>query len=271
MPFKRALLRLLRPAGRACPAPGPTHWALYPSLAEAAAAAEVVRAAIAAGDAARPGPATAVRGGDPDPVRRRPAGRRRPREPRMTRQAISTGGAPAAIGPYSQAIDADGLVFCSGQLGLDPATGELVEGVEAQAERALRNLAAVLDAAGLGWADVAKTTIFLADIGDFATVNGVYAPVHAGPAARPVDGPGRRRCRRPPWSRSRRSRGGRPNDDGPDPWRSAHALMDRYASGAGEFEAAVADARATPSWTRHPIDGEWTRPRDLPPPVPTAR
>ena len=93
----------------------------------------------------------------------------------MTRQAISTGGAPAAIGPYSQAIRSGDLVFCSGQIGLDPATGELVEGVEAQAERALRNLAAVLDAAGLGFADVVKTTIFLADIGDFAAVNAVYA------------------------------------------------------------------------------------------------
>ncbi len=93
----------------------------------------------------------------------------------MTRQAVSTANAPAAIGPYSQAIAMDGLVFCSGQLGLDPATGELVEGgVEAQAERALRNLAAVLDAAGLTMADVVKTTIFLADIVDFATVNGVY-------------------------------------------------------------------------------------------------
>jgi 2-iminobutanoate/2-iminopropanoate deaminase len=92
----------------------------------------------------------------------------------MTRQAIATAGAPDAIGPYSQAIDVDGLVFCSGQLGLDPATGELVEGVEAQADRALRNLTAVLDAAGLGWVDVVKTTIFLADIADFATVNGVY-------------------------------------------------------------------------------------------------
>jgi len=92
----------------------------------------------------------------------------------MTRSAISTGGAPAALGPYSQGIDADGLVFCSGQLGLDPATGELAADVEAQAERALRNLAAVLDAAGVGWADVAKTTIFLTDIGDFAAVNAVY-------------------------------------------------------------------------------------------------
>ena len=93
----------------------------------------------------------------------------------MTRQAIQTSGAPAAIGAYSQAIVAGDLVFCSGQVGLDPATGELVEGVEAQAERALRNLTAVLDAAGLGFADVVKTTIFLADVNDFSTVNGVYS------------------------------------------------------------------------------------------------
>jgi len=94
----------------------------------------------------------------------------------MSRHAVSTAGAPAAIGPYSQGIAIDGLVFCSGQIGLDPATGELVEGgVEAQAERALRNLAAVLDAAGLGMADVVKTTIFLADMADFAAVNAVYA------------------------------------------------------------------------------------------------
>ena len=99
----------------------------------------------------------------------------------MTRSAISTSGAPAALGPYSQAIDADGLVFCSGQLGLDPTTGELAEGVEAQAERALKNLSAVLDAAGLAWADVAKTTIFLVDIGDFAAVNAVYGAVMPDP------------------------------------------------------------------------------------------
>ena len=93
----------------------------------------------------------------------------------MSRRPISTAGAPAAIGPYSQGIEVAGLVFCSGQLGLDPATGELVAGgVEAQAERALRNLAAVLDAAGLGMADVAKTTIFLADMADFTAVNSVY-------------------------------------------------------------------------------------------------
>jgi 2-iminobutanoate/2-iminopropanoate deaminase len=100
----------------------------------------------------------------------------------MTRQAISTSSAPAAIGPYSQGIGSGDLVFCSGQLGLDPATGAMVEGgVEAQAERALRNLEAVLDAAGCSWADVVKTTIYLADINDFGAVNGVYARFMADP------------------------------------------------------------------------------------------
>lgn len=95
----------------------------------------------------------------------------------MTRQAVSTTTAPAAVGPYSQAIVSGEFVFCSGQLGLDPATGALVEGgVEAQAERALRNLGAVLDAAGLSINDVVKTTVFLADIDDFAAVNTVYGP-----------------------------------------------------------------------------------------------
>jgi 2-iminobutanoate/2-iminopropanoate deaminase len=93
----------------------------------------------------------------------------------MPRTAISTPQAPAAIGPYSQAIRADGYLFCSGQLGLDPATGDFVAGdVGAQAEQALRNLGAVLEAAGLAFGDVVKTTIFLADMADFATVNGVY-------------------------------------------------------------------------------------------------
>lgn len=93
----------------------------------------------------------------------------------MTRDAVATSGAPGAIGPYSQAIRSDPFVFCSGQVGLDPASGELVEGgVAAQAERALANLTAVLDAAGVGWADVVKTTIFLADIADFGAVNTVY-------------------------------------------------------------------------------------------------
>lgn len=93
----------------------------------------------------------------------------------MPRTAISTAQAPAAIGPYSQAIRADGYLFCSGQLGLDPATGDFLAGdVGAQAEQALRNLGAVLEAAGLTFGDVVKTTIFLADMADFAAVNGVY-------------------------------------------------------------------------------------------------
>jgi 2-iminobutanoate/2-iminopropanoate deaminase len=93
----------------------------------------------------------------------------------MTRRAVSTSAAPNAAGPYSQAIATDDLVFCAGQLGSDPVTGELADGVEAQAERALRNLEAVLDAAGCTFADVVKTTCFLADINDFAAFNAVYA------------------------------------------------------------------------------------------------
>lgn len=93
----------------------------------------------------------------------------------MTLRAVSTSGAPAAIGAYSQAIDTGALVFVAGQIGLDPASGALVEGVQAQTERALRNITAVLDASGLTMADVVKTTILLADIGDFETVNGIYA------------------------------------------------------------------------------------------------
>ena len=107
----------------------------------------------------------------------------------MTRQAIQTNGAPAALGPYSQAIRSGDLVFCSGQLGLDPATGELADGVEAQAERSLRNLQSVLDAAGLGFDDVVKTTIFLADVNDFAAVNAVYGKfMPAPPPARSTVG-----------------------------------------------------------------------------------
>ena len=92
----------------------------------------------------------------------------------MTRHAVSTAGAPSAIGPYSQGIAAGDLVFCSGQIGLDPLSGELVDGVEAQAERALRNLEAVLDAAGCTFNDVVRTTIYLANIDDFGAVNAVY-------------------------------------------------------------------------------------------------
>lgn len=90
------------------------------------------------------------------------------------RTVVQTSAAPAAIGPYSQAIRSGELVFTAGQIGLDPGSGELMEGVEAQAERALRNLTAVLDAAGTSPERVIKTTIFLADMADFATVNEVY-------------------------------------------------------------------------------------------------
>ena len=100
----------------------------------------------------------------------------------MPRTAISTAHAPDAIGPYSQAIRADGYLFCSGQLGLDPATGELVaDDTAAQAEQSLRNLGAVLAAAGLTFEDVVKTTIFLADMADFAAVNAVYGRVVTDP------------------------------------------------------------------------------------------
>jgi 2-iminobutanoate/2-iminopropanoate deaminase len=90
-------------------------------------------------------------------------------------QAISTKTAPAAIGPYSQAVRVAGFVFLSGQIPLDPGTGQIVEGsIEVQTERVLDNLAAVLKAAGLTFDHVAKTTIFLTDLGDFQAVNEVY-------------------------------------------------------------------------------------------------
>jgi 2-iminobutanoate/2-iminopropanoate deaminase len=93
----------------------------------------------------------------------------------MTRRAVSTSGAPAAIGPYSQGIVADGFLFTAGQAALDPATGALVEGgIEAETERVMANITAVLDAAGCSWGDVVKTTIFLVDMAEFGTVNGIY-------------------------------------------------------------------------------------------------
>ena len=93
----------------------------------------------------------------------------------MQRSVIATPAAPAAIGPYSQAIRAGNLVFTSGQIPLDPTTGQMVTGdLAAETRRVLDNLAAVLAAAGVGFADVVKTTIFLTDMGDFAAVNEVY-------------------------------------------------------------------------------------------------
>jgi len=93
----------------------------------------------------------------------------------MTRRAISSDRAPAALGPYSQAIAAGGFVFCSSTAGIDPATGVAADGIEAQTEQALQNLAAVLEAAGAGMADLVKVTIFYADVADFATLNEVCA------------------------------------------------------------------------------------------------
>jgi 2-iminobutanoate/2-iminopropanoate deaminase len=91
------------------------------------------------------------------------------------RQAVSTDSAPAALGPYSQAIIANGFVFCSGTAGIDPVTGAVAEGIEAQAEQALRNLDAILATAGASLATLVKTTIFYQNVDDFAAINAVYA------------------------------------------------------------------------------------------------
>lgn len=99
----------------------------------------------------------------------------------MEKRRIETAGAPAAIGPYSQGIAAGEWVFTAGQIGADPRSGSLAEGVEAQTRRALANVAAILEAAGCGWWDVVKTTVFLADMADFAAINAVYAEIVPAP------------------------------------------------------------------------------------------
>lgn len=92
------------------------------------------------------------------------------------KKVIATPNAPAAIGPYSQAIEVGNLLFASGQLGLDPATGDFAEGgVKAQTEQAFRNVKAILEAAGYSLENVVKTTVYLADMADFAAVNAIYA------------------------------------------------------------------------------------------------
>jgi 2-iminobutanoate/2-iminopropanoate deaminase len=99
------------------------------------------------------------------------------------RQAISTPNAPAAIGPYSQAIRAGSLLFVSGQIPIDPATGDLVQGdIAQQTHRVFANLKAILDAAGATFDNVVRTTVYLADMNDFAKVNEIYATYFSSPA-----------------------------------------------------------------------------------------
>lgn len=100
-----------------------------------------------------------------------------------TKTQVRTDSAPQAIGPYSQAIVAQGLVFCSGQIPLDPATGNVVEGgIDEQTHRVLKNLTAVVEAAGSSMAKVIKTTVFLQSMSDFAAMNAIYATYFPAPA-----------------------------------------------------------------------------------------
>ena len=88
---------------------------------------------------------------------------------------ISTNTAPAAIGPYSQAVEVNGMVFTSGQIPVNPATGEIPEGIEAQAEQVMVNVKNLLEAAGTSMENVIKTTVFIKDMNDFGTINGIYS------------------------------------------------------------------------------------------------
>ena len=98
------------------------------------------------------------------------------------KRAIDTPNAPKAIGPYSQAVEAGGLLFVSGAIPIDPATGNLVDGgIETQTRRVLDNLGAILAAAGYAYSDVIKTTVFLKDLSQFAVVNGIYGSYFSGP------------------------------------------------------------------------------------------
>ncbi|MBQ4582820.1 MAG: RidA family protein [Oscillospiraceae bacterium] len=90
-------------------------------------------------------------------------------------KVLETTKAPGAIGPYSQGFEVNGFVFTSGQIPVDPATGEVPEGIAAQAEQSCKNVGAILEAAGIGYENVVKTTCFLADMADFAAFNEVYA------------------------------------------------------------------------------------------------
>ncbi len=97
---------------------------------------------------------------------------------------VETKKAPGAIGPYSQAIEVNGLVFTSGQIPVDPVTGQIPEGIAAQAEQSCKNVGAILEASGSGLDKVIKTTCFLADIGDFSAFNEVYGKYFTGKPAR---------------------------------------------------------------------------------------
>ena len=105
-------------------------------------------------------------------------------------KTITAQNAPAAVGPYCHAKLCSNTLYTSGQLGLVPATGELPDGVEAQARQALENLKAVLEAGGMALSDVVKTTVFLADINDFAAINAIYAEYFTGEAPPPPCVPG---------------------------------------------------------------------------------
>ena len=108
----------------------------------------------------------------------------------QTREAVSTPNAPKAIGPYSQAIKANGFVFVSGQVAFDPATGSLISGgIEQQTEQVMKNLSAILEAAGTGWDKVVKTSVFLKNMSEFAQMNEVYGKFfnHAPPARSTVE------------------------------------------------------------------------------------
>ena len=100
----------------------------------------------------------------------------------MTRTAVSTPDSPEALGPYSQAIVANGFVFVSGTPGIDPVTGAVAEGIEAQTEQALRNIAAILEAAGSSMTNLVKTTVFYTDVTHFPMINAVYAKHMPDPA-----------------------------------------------------------------------------------------
>ena len=100
----------------------------------------------------------------------------------MTNRAVKTEKAPKAIGPYSQGVDSGDYVFVSGQVGVDPASGQVREGIAGQAEQALKNVGAVLEAAGCGWSDVVKVTLWLTKVDDFAAVNEIYARFVGDPA-----------------------------------------------------------------------------------------